>query len=274
MKGDIIQLRSEYGEFTCSRRRWCHTPEQVAWIVTLFLTSIVLATSSPANAGTETKPISSHPWLLRSAIVVGGIGLMYTSDENMRDWVLERRNDSYETFADIVRPFGEYPVYVPVGVGLTLGGMATGSDVVKVTGERVVLSIAISAVAEGLLKYTLSRRRPGSSDGPDEFEFFGSHSSMPSGHATVAFALAKSLADDINRTWATVSLYSVATASSLARLVDDMHWFSDLGLGAALGFFSAEFVTDHILAPQRLREQDGGPELALLPTGMAVTWRF
>ena len=217
---------------------------------------------------------ADHPWLLRTAVVAAGAGLFMTLDESTRDWVLDNRGDAHETFADIVRPWGEWPAYVPLGVGLTAGGCVAGDDAVKIAGERVVLSIAISAVAEGALKFSLSRRRPTSADGPHDFEFFGTHSSMPSGHATVAFALAASLVGDIDRTWASAGLYGVATASSLARLVDDMHWLSDLWLGAAVGIFSAEFVTDRILAPHHEWTRGKAPELALSPSGLALSWRF
>jgi len=238
------------------------------------LLATTLALTGSALADADAGPAPDRPWLLRTAVVIGGAGLLMTIDEPTRDWVLDHRTDGYETFADIARPWGEWPAYVPLGVGLTLGGWAVGDDAVRVAGERVAVSIAISAVAEGALKYTLSRRRPTSADGPRDFEFFGSHSSMPSGHTTVAFALAASLAGDIDRTWASAGLYGLATASSLARLVDDMHWLSDLWLGAAVGIFSAEFVTDRILAPHHERERGLAPELALSPAGVALSWRF
>ncbi len=252
-------------------------PTRIRPPVRLALAALFAATlclSSAASATDDIDATPDRPWLLRTAVVIGGAGLLMTLDEGTRDWALDHQTESYETAADVVRPWGEWPAYVPVGVGLTLGGLAAGDDAVKVAGERVVLSIAISAVAEGALKYTLSRRRPTSAEGPDEFEFFGSHSSMPSGHATVAFALAASLAGDIDRTWASAGLYGVATASSLARLIDDMHWLSDLWVGAAVGFFSAEFVTDRILAPHHERRRGRTPELALSPSGLALSWRF
>ena len=200
-----------------------------------------------------------------------------SQDENTRDWALGHRTSAHETGADIVRPFGEYWVFAPTGVGLTAAGWASGNDRVKVAGERVILSIGVSAVIEGAAKYTLSRRRPASSDGWNDFEFFSRHSSMPSGHATVSFALAKSLSDDIDRRWASIGLYSLAVASSWARIYDDMHWLSDLGAGAIVGYYSAKFVGDRLLAPEHLRSgEDGTVRLTVRPAGrgLALAWRY
>lgn len=212
---------------------------------------------------------SGTPWWVKTALVGGAVGLTMAVDEDTRDWVQDHRTTDWESFADIVRPWGEWPVYVPVGVGLTAGGWIAGDDAVRTAGERASLSIAVSALLEGIGKYSFSRRRPKSADGATDFAFFDTHSSFPSGHATVAFALSKSLSDDINRRWASVGLYTVATASAYVRLIDDMHWASDLVAGAAVGYFSAVLVRSQILRPHH-----EGPRLALTPGGPGLAWNF
>jgi len=199
----------------------------------------------------------------------GAVGLTMTVDDEIRDWAYDRREGDWKAFADAVRPFGEWTVYVPVGVGLSAAGWLAGDDAMLRAGERASLSIAVSALFEGAAKYAFSRRRPLSAEDSLDFAFFSTHSSFPSGHATVAFALAKSLSDDIDRRWATWGLYGVAAASAFARLIDDKHWASDLVAGAAVGWWSAELVSARILAPG-----DGGPWVALTPAGPALAWRF
>ncbi|MBA3260119.1 MAG: phosphatase PAP2 family protein, partial [Gemmatimonadales bacterium] len=66
---------------------------------------------------------------------------------------------------------------------------------------------------------------------------------MPSGHTAMAFALATSLADDINRPWASVGLYTMAGAVGWSRINDDRHWLSDVAAGAVLGIASAKFAS-------------------------------
>ena len=68
---------------------------------------------------------------------------------------------------------------------------------------------------------------------------------MPSGHTTVAFALATALADDIHRPWATVGLYTLAAGVGWSRINDNRHWLSDVAGGAILGITSAKLVNGH-----------------------------
>ena len=247
-----------------------HSTRFALAILLVFWCSNCLA--APQNQNDENT--ADHPWLLRTAAVVGGVGLMMSADESTRDWFGSHRTGAYKTSADIVRPFGEWPAFVSVSVGLSAYGLVTGNDAVLTAGERAAMSIAVSAIIEGTAKYTISRRRPKFATGWDDFEFFDSYTSMPSGHATVAFALAKSLSDDINRDWASYGLYSLAVASSVARLVDNMHWLSDLALGAAVGYASAELVSDRVMAPAHRKQKKQGPHLALTMSGPAFVWRF
>jgi len=212
---------------------------------------------------------SGTPWWVTTALVGGAVGLTMTLDDEINKSVLDNKTEAWETFADITRPWGEWVVFVPVGVGLTAAGWAAGDDAVRIAGERASVSIAVSAVLEGIGKYSFSRRRPSSAENSRDFEFFSSHSSFPSGHATVAFALSKSLSDDINRRWATVGLYTIATASAYARLVDNMHWASDLVAGAVVGYYSAVLVRSKILRPHH-----EGPRFALTPGGPGLAWNF
>ena len=60
---------------------------------------------------------------------------------------------------------------------------------------------------------------------------------MPSGHTTMAFALATALSDDIHRTWASVGLYTMATGVAWSRLNDNRHWLSDVAGGRSRGCY-------------------------------------
>src|SRR3954454_15820405 len=75
---------------------------------------------------------------------------------------------------------------------------------------------------------------------------------MPSGHTAAAFAVATSLADDIDNPIADVLLYIAAAGTALSRLNDNRHWLSDTIFGATLGVFTAKVVNGpvdgHLLA--------------------------
>ena len=62
--------------------------------------------------------------------------------------------------------------------------------------------------------------------------------SFVSGHTTRAFALATTIAGFYpERKWVGVVSYSLATATSLGRVISKEHWTSDVIVGAALGYF-------------------------------------
>jgi membrane-associated phospholipid phosphatase len=88
----------------------------------------------------------------------------------------------------------------------------------------------------------MGRPRPNESSDADGYVPFSGQDAMPSGHTTVAFALAAALADDIDRTWATVGLYTLAAGVGWSRMNDNKHWFSDVAAGAVLGIGSAKVV--------------------------------
>ena len=67
--------------------------------------------------------------------------------------------------------------------------------------------------------------------------------------------------------WATVGLYTLATATGLSRVYDNQHWVSDVFLGAAVGIASAKLATGRwtifgLRAPVPLAT----------PNGLGVMW--
>ena len=69
------------------------------------------------------------------------------------------------------------------------------------------------------------------------FESFKS-TSFPSGHAMRSFALATTIAGFYpDKKWVGIVSYSLATMTSLGRVVSKEHWASDVIVGAALGYF-------------------------------------
>jgi len=115
-----------------------------------------------------------------------------------------------------------------------------------VTGEpaggRLAATLFLAGAAASGAKLALGRPRPEESLDADGYSPFSGQDAMPSGHSTVAFALAASLADDINRPWATVGLYTVATGVAWSRLNDNRHWLSDVAAGALIGITSAKLI--------------------------------
>ena len=127
-------------------------------------------------------------------------------------------------------------------------------------GARALLLFSISLLGAyivcAVLKIGLARYRPIEyfQHGLYGFHFFSNkHAFMstPSGHATMAFAGLFALSKIIKRTWATVILLLLATATVVSRIVITAHYPSDVILGAYIGmlgvYWTQSFV--NILLP-------------------------
>ena len=156
--------------------------------------------------------------------------------------------------------------------------------------NRIVRAFAIATVIWGLVGFsaglliacqlfwpdlnlnlqytTFGRLRPSQVEEPYEWRPFSGADAFPSGHTTMAFALATSLANEIRRPWATVGLMVVAAGTGWSRLNDNKHWVSDVAAGATLGVTSAQLI-DGRWTVFHLRP----PTVFLTPGRAGLAWR-
>ena len=104
-----------------------------------------------------------------------------------------------------------------------------------------------SDVITEVLKIILARYRPEVFFDTNRygFHFFSTqwlYNSMPSGHATVAFANFMAIAVLIKRAWLTISLVLLAIVVALSRLVCYEHYLGDVIIGAYVGLLSVYWV--------------------------------
>ena len=111
----------------------------------------------------------------------------------------------------------------------------------------VVESVVYTGLTVGVLKFALGRGRPYENDGPGDFfdfSFKEEDVSFPSGHTATAFAVSTVLARKIDNVYATIGLYSLAGLTAYQRIYDNKHWFSDVFVGAALGYFIGSTIAN------------------------------
>src|SRR5438552_649136 len=123
------------------------------------------------------------------------------ADEPTRDEFQEEHN----SFKDQATELGNfYGTGIPGGVviiGLYTGGLIFDAPGVRLAGRHVAQSLLYAGLTTTVLKIVIGRHRPDAGDGPQAYSpFKGSDEfhSLPSGHATVAFAISSSLAADID----------------------------------------------------------------------------
>ncbi len=98
------------------------------------------------------------------------------------------------------------------------------------TGASVIVSYGVKTV----LKKAIKEERPDHSD----------NKSFPSGHASMAFAAARSIDKEFRKDciWIPIAGYAAATAIGVERVVNDKHHWYDVAAGAAIGIGSAELT--------------------------------
>ena len=112
---------------------------------------------------------------------------------------------------------------------------------------NTVASVAVAYVGKTVLKAVVNEERPDHSD----------NKSFPSGHASMAFAAARSIDKEFRKDspWISVAGYAAATAVGVERVVNDHHHWYDVLAGAALGFGAAEltwWLSDKVFKNDRL----------------------
>lgn len=123
-------------------------------------------------------------------------------------------------------------LWVAVGV-VALVALATRARGVA-PAAAVLVAVAVAFRLDNVLKDIIERPRPARVlEGLHVREAIGGFA-FPSGHTTMAFALAASLHPSVVPRWRW-ALWALATAVGVARLHVGVHWPADIVGGAALG---------------------------------------
>lgn len=214
--------------------------------------------------------------LLIGGGICSGTALLLFADEPARDFMKDNQGSDADTYFDLANNFGE-----PITAGIITGGLiltgfiADDADIAD-AGRITFESLLIAGALNGGMKFTFGRHRPYLNDGNTKFDPFSAQdkfNSFPSGHTTVAFAMATALSCKIDRWWAYTGLYTIAASTGLARMYKDKHWISDVFMGAAIGTVSA-------LAVVKAHEHDKNkkkPQLEIAPNftpGITFSWNF
>ncbi len=226
----------------------------------------------PSGAGAQTSPAPEEPsggtsWA-SVAVSAAAVAVALPLDGRIRTWIQgapRQESTVLRRGTELVTPWG---TWAPLVVGAGLLGAAealhhpTLADAVWHTAEGTVAASVLGLV----LKVAVHRTRPyASPDHPETF-FQGpvfptgsSRQSFPSGHTTVAFAVAAAATEEAGIHWPghtralDVALYGMAAGVAFARVYDDVHWTSDVVAGAALGTLASRAVV-------RRAHRRGGPD--------------
>lgn len=202
------------------------------------------------QAGIWTSPLRIHPddmlWMLPFAGAVA-VSIHYDAT-TMQEYGSPERAVN---FGRQVSRFSSPYVSFGAAGSMYLVGSFSKSPRVKhagLLGAEAVVDAAI--LAEGL-KLATNRDRPFQSDGTGKFWPHGTRSynwdsSMPSNHATAAWALARVVSIEFDdKRWLKLLCYGAASTVSAARVLSRDHFPSDVIVGSTFGYLVGGYVERH-----------------------------
>lgn len=192
-------------------------------------------------------------WVTFGVLAAGESALMFAGgDKSIQQWAQQHRTSTTNfienNFGD---PFGDglYPVII-VGSAYIFG-CTFHNDHLKKMAMLTTKSVVIAGLTTTIIKSIAERDRPFQDNPPNPLHWNGpiglfEHNSFPSGHSTVAFATATSIALTYPHPLVIPILaYSLATVTALGRINGNFHWGSDVLMGAAIGYFTSRLVINH-----------------------------
>lgn len=185
-----------------------------------------------------------------------------------------------DKFFDKMEDFGKETPYVVAVPALVGYGLIFRNEKSVKTGAELVAGLAIAQGVTQVVKRGFGRKRPYESDYP--YDFFKGGRSFYSGHTISAFTFSSVLAHSYPKQnlsligWdrdvplIPILAYSAAGLVGVQRLYSDVHWGSDVYVGAIAGYYIGSLVVHfgnnvHLFS------------LGFLPgetNSLAVTFRF
>ena len=151
-------------------------------------------------------------------------------DRQLRDWVVDNRIGVLDPLFEALSYAGSFG-FIWLAIAVAISGFSWSRPWLW---TRVGAAILVSESISGALKEWSGRDRPPVADPhPETLVDLPATYSFPSGHATVSFACATTLALAVPRlTW---PLFTLATLISCSRVYVGVHYPRDVRAGAALG---------------------------------------
>ncbi len=188
---------------------------------------------------------NKNDWLYFGG-TLGVTAAFFLIDEPVRDFALKNQSktlDAIFLIDDWIT--GARSLILPSAVYF-YGFLARNRSVRSLGLKSAEALIYASAITFGL-KIAFGRYRPYNEKGNLAFEPFTNNeanASLPSGHATAAFALATVFASAYDNLYWEIFCYGAASVIAFARVYHDKHWVSDIFLGSAIGYSVGKFVAN------------------------------
>ncbi len=200
-------------------------------------------------------------WKWRDWALCGSVlaitGFLIANDEGIYKYFKDYQKDY--AWVDRVSPeitkLGDGLIDAGVAGMFLINGLIFKNEKARETGLLALQTLVHTAIFIQTCKHLFGRQRPEWDDGVDGWHgpagfldrysgnLWGRYDSFPSGHTITAWGLATVIALQYKENLAVpIACYTLATLAGLSRITEDKHWFSDVFVGAALGYFIARMV--------------------------------
>ena len=177
---------------------------------------------------------------------VSGAGLLLMAfDQEIQDWAQARRTEFSDRASSFFTHFGDGGVLLGLSAAVYAAGELSHDDGLRKTALLWLESLATTSLLVWATKVIVGRARPYTDESSWSFHPFALKSSFwsfPSGHAAAAFSVATTIALQSRSVFVDVIAYSLASLAGFARIHDNVHWASDVFIGAAAGYFIARKI--------------------------------
>jgi membrane-associated phospholipid phosphatase len=184
----------------------------------------------------------------RFAEGVGVVAAVMVADRRLEDAFQRNRSSFTDSFARQVTPFGAARALEISGVLIGTGWLTHNENVLGAGRDSLEAEIWAAGIVTPLLKDTFGRARPVTGEGTWQFHGFRNNNadaSLPSGHATNAFAAATAIAAHSDGYLIPTIAYTLATGVAFSRVNDRAHFPSDVVAGALIGRAVARSIAAH-----------------------------
>lgn len=175
-----------------------------------------------------------------------GLAFAYDTNAETAEGFDKGREDTANTISD----FGSFYASGAEGTAIYFIGLGRHNPKLAETGRLAAEAVIDSGTVVAATKLVTNRERPIEGDHQGSFWTNGTgswhwDSSFPSDHAAATMALARVIAGEYPRWYVAAPAYTFAETISIARILANAHFPSDVVVGQAIGFLTGGYVLHH-----------------------------
>ncbi len=196
--------------------------------------------------GGDVKAFGRGVFSMRTLYVAAGVGgtvfLLSGQDADLTQGAIDLAEGAGRRPRRILNEIGNVDAVRPMALIFFLGSLTSGNKKLQDAAFTSLEAIVISNLITNSLKALVGRARPFQNEGASSFKPFSGNTSFPSGHATTVFAFTTPWLL-YYRNAPTIALFALGAGTAFTRMADNVHWFTDVLVGTAVGFTTGYWLT-------------------------------